>query len=294
MEAINQERVLVRSSNQEQFYSVNTVLNECDCKDFPHIGLCKHLAAMWHYSGGGKHSAPTTQLCPTAPDLHHTQESGNAASQENATASLISAVNEIITLSQQLVAQALRGATLEMVKSVCAVCSHLSVVASATGDGQQLPEKEAITLSQLSWPETAECIGVKWGEKCHSKVDSTLTAELISEPNHKQNHGDEDPYGTGEQSGKHAKPDACSVTTNTQVWAAVGLAPVHSAVPLASLPTPTCVLMHTPMHAPHYAPAPPLSLSQPTPSSFSYRPQPYLQYPSYFVPSTPMYYPPPT
>jgi len=72
MEVIDQERILVRSSNQEQFYSVNTVLNKCDCKDFPRIGLCKHLAAVWHYFGGGKHSAPTAQPCPTALDLHHT------------------------------------------------------------------------------------------------------------------------------------------------------------------------------------------------------------------------------
>ena len=247
------------------------------------------VALLW----GGKHSAPTTQLRPTAPDLHHTQESGNAASQENAAASLISAVNEIITLSQQLLAQALRGATPEMVKSVRAVRSHLSVVVSATGDGQQLPEKEAIAPNQLSWPETAERMGVKRGEKCCGKVDSMLTAKLIGEPNCKRNRGDEDPYGAGEQSGKHAKPDACSVAANTRAQAAVGSALVHSAAPLASLPTPTRVLTHALMHAPRYAPTPPLSLLQPAPSSFSYRPQPYLQYPSYFVP-TPMYYPPPT
>src|SRR6266702_1622844 len=247
------------------------------------------VALLW----GGKHSAPTTQLRPTAPDLHHTQESGNAASQENAAASLISAVNEIITLSRQLLAQALRGATPEMVKSVRAVCSHLSVVASATGDGQQLPEKEVIAPNQLSWPETAEHMGVKRGEKRRGKVDSALTAELISEPNRKRNRRDEDPYGAGEQSGKSAKPDARSVTANTRAQAAVGSALVHSAAPPASLPTPTHVPTHAPMHVPRYAPAPLLSLLQPAPSSFSYRPQPYLQYPSYFVP-TPMYYPPPT
>jgi len=180
-----------------------------------------------------------------------------------------------------------------MVKSVCAVCSHLSVVASATGDGQQLPEKEVIAPNQLSWLETAECMGVKRGKKRRGKVDSALTAELISEPNRKRNRRDEDPYGAGEQSGKRAKPDARSVTANTRAQAAVGSALVHSAAPPASLPTPTHVPTHAPMHVPRYAPAPPLSLSQPTPSSFSYRPQPYLQYPSYFVP-TPMYYPPPT
>jgi len=168
------------------------------------------------------------------------------------------------------------------------------VVTSATGDGQQLPEKEVIALNQLLWLETAEHMGVKWGKKRHSKVDSMLTAKLIGEPNCKQNCRDEDPYGAGEQSGKHAKPDAHSVTANTWAQAAVGSALVHSAVLPASLPTPMCVPMHAPMHVPCYAPTPLLSLLQPAPSSFSYHPQPYLQYPFYFVPSTPMYYPPPT
>ena len=208
--------------------------------------------------------------------------------------SLISAVNEIITLSRQLLAQVPRGATPEMVKLVCAVCSHLSVVALATGDGQQLPEKEVIALNQLLWLETAKRMGVKQGEKCCSKVDSALMAKLIGELNRKWNHGDEDPYGAREQSGKCAKPDAHSVAANTQARAAVGSAPVHSAAPPASLPTPMHVPTHAPMHAPHYAPTLLLSLSQPAPSSFSYHPLPYLQYPSYFVPSTPMYYPPPT
>ncbi len=71
MEAIDQEHILVHSSNQEQFYSVNTMLNKCDCKDFPHIRLCKHLAAVWHYSGGGKHLAPTTQPCLTVTIRTH-------------------------------------------------------------------------------------------------------------------------------------------------------------------------------------------------------------------------------
>jgi len=88
------------------------------------------------------------------------------------------------------------------------------VVALATGDGQQLPKKEVITLNQLLWLETAEHMSMKWGEKCYSKVDSIFMAELIDEPNCKQNCGDEDPYSTREQSGKHAKPNACLVTAN--------------------------------------------------------------------------------
>jgi hypothetical protein len=145
IQQVEPERFLVRSSNQEKFYSIHSVLNECNCEDFPRVKFCKHLAAVQHYFGG----APVAQPSPIAPESCHAQESGNAASQENAAASLISAVDQVITLSRQLLTQAPR-ATPEMVKSVRAIRSHLSVVASATTEGQALPKKEAIAPNQLS------------------------------------------------------------------------------------------------------------------------------------------------
>ncbi|KAH9173877.1 hypothetical protein EDB89DRAFT_2068386 [Lactarius sanguifluus] len=281
------------------------VINQERILDFPHIRFCKHLAAVQHYFGGAKDSALTARPLPTAPDLHHasTQESNNASSQENA-ASLVSAVNEIITLSWQLLAQAPRDARPELVKSVHAIRTHLSVVASSTGDDQQLPEKEVIAPNQLSWPETAQRMGVRC-EKRHGKVDSVLTAELIGETNRKRNCANQDPYGASEQSGKRAKPDARSTAANTRARADTEPTPARPAAsaPPSSLPTPpmhalthapTHALTHAPTHAlthaPLYTPATPLSLSQ-SASSFSY--YPYMQY-SYPVPYTPMYYPPPT
>ena len=56
------------------------------------------------------------------------------------------------------------------------------------------------------------------GEKCGTKrswgkVDSALMAQHIGEPNCKH-MTDNDPYGAGEQSGKHAKPNARSANAN--------------------------------------------------------------------------------
>jgi len=57
-------------------------------------------------------------------------------------------------------------------------------------------------------------MGEKHSQKhCSGKVDSALMAQHIGEPNHKH-AADEDPYG--EQSGKHIKPDACSINANMQ------------------------------------------------------------------------------
>lgn len=291
IEQVGEERFLVRSCNQEKFYSINTMLKTCDCLDFPRVKLCKHLAAVQHHFGIAEPPAPTPQQCPIAPELHHAQGAGNTSQnttrQANATASLISTVGEIITLSRQLLDQA-PNATQETVKSLRAVRSHLSVVATtAASNGQELPEKEAIAPNQLSWPETADRMGVKRGQKRQGKVNGALSAQLIGEPNRKRNCATQDPYGAGKQPGKRARPDARSVAANTRARAAAEPAPVHVSLP-ATLPPPRPSSHAAPMDAPHNTPAQPLSLSQPAPASFTYIPPPYMPYPY----SVPMYYPP--
>ena len=49
-------------------------------------------------------------------------------------------------------------------------------------------------------------------------MDSTLTADHIGVPKHKRSN--DDPYGAGKDSEKHAKPNAVSPTANAQVHAA--------------------------------------------------------------------------
>ena len=139
-------------------------------------------------------------------------KNGKASYDMNGRVSLISVTNEIIALSQELLMCTPKPEDVfNTVKSLHSVCKHLAaVVTLATGDVPQLPEKEQITPNQHSWTETVLHMGVKWIKKGQGKVDSALTAEHISEINCKRNCGDKDPYGAGEQSGKHAKQDACS------------------------------------------------------------------------------------
>jgi hypothetical protein len=292
IEQVDEEHFRVRSSDQEQFYNVG--FKDCNCKDFPHVKLCKHVATVQHYSGGGKHSAPPTQLGP-AP---YSQENGSApqeniVNQENTahhTASLIAAVGDLIALSCQLLTQA-PSATPDLVKSVRSVRSHLSVVVSATSGGQ-LPKKEAIAPNQLSWPETAKRMGAKQGRKRQGKVNSALSAQLISEVNRKRKCTDQDPYSGGEHSGKCAKPDARLVVANTQARATAEPVPAPASLPVslpAPLPSSHAALCTAPTDALRYTSVQPLSLLQPALASFTYIPQPYMHLPY----PVPMYYPPP-
>ena len=100
------------------------------------------------------------------------------------------------------------------------------------------------------------------------KVNSTLTAEHIDKHNHKPtvNH---DPYEAGEQSGKHAKPDAHLATTNAQAYTAKERT-VHKAEPPPTQP------LLTQVPSPHPLPTQPsftsLSLSMLPPHVPSFSP----------------------
>jgi hypothetical protein len=144
-------------------------------------------------------------------------------------------------------------------------------------------------------------MGVKHGEKrCHSKVDSTLTAEHIGTPKHK--HTNDDPYGVGEHSGKRTKPDAVSTAANAraQARAAAAECPLPTSLPTHLPPSPVLYTqtLPIPMHAPamysppgHF-PVPPVPYSQPT--HFQY-PTSQPVYPPMYSPYTysPYTFPPP-
>jgi hypothetical protein len=274
----------VQSSNTNRIYQINLDTKTCDCSDFPRIRLCKHIAAVVHFFGGadlgpqppGNPSAGASEsVVPNSP----AQQDGNV--DDGAAASVISAANDIIYLSQELISKAPHDARLA--KSLNSIRSRLRALmlsATATGD-DSLPEKENIGPNQRSWPETAARMGVKRANKSRGKgkVDSALTAQHIGEPNRKR-AADDDPYGAGEQSGKRAKPDARSAAANARARAATERAalpkaepppsqlPLPSQFPPPSLPPPPTqpsLPPPTPLHSPASLPlpAPPPRISFP-------------------------------
>src|SRR5216684_3385977 len=102
-------------------------------------------------------------------------------------------------------------------------------------------------------------MGVKHVNKCpNGKVNSTLMAQHISKPNHKHAAND-NPYGAGEQSGKWAKPNACSATANTRACTAAEEQGAFKAEPPASLPLPKSLPLPMSLPPPTSLP-PPVSL----------------------------------
>ena len=144
------------------------------------------------------------------------QPASHSAVGDNTAASVVSAANDSMNLLQQLITKAPRDP--RFAKSINVIRSQLStlvLLATADENGSWLPEKEYIAPNQHSWPETATRMGETHRKKrAHGKVNSVLMAQHISKPNRKQTTND-NPYGAGEQSGKCAKPDACSAAANT-------------------------------------------------------------------------------
>jgi hypothetical protein len=289
IQKIDDSRFEVQSSvDSNKFYHIDLGTKSCNCIDFPRVHLCKHIAAVVHFFGGA-------DLGPRPPDNDNASASESDASelpvQENgsdatrttddgATASFVSAANDMIRMTQELISNAPQDPAIakSFTKSVNSITSRLDALvhsATAAGDGSHFPEKENIGPNQLSWPETAAQMGVKRANKGKGgKVDSALTAQHIGEPNRKH-AADYDPYGAGEQSGKRARPDARSAAANARARCAAEERAVLKAEPPPTLPPPP-----TPLPPPTL----PLPMLPPTPLPPASFP-PYTYNPFYFHPS---------
>jgi hypothetical protein len=49
---IDDSHFKVQSSNSSKSYHIDLDTTTCNCSDFPHIHLCKHIAAVVHFFGG--------------------------------------------------------------------------------------------------------------------------------------------------------------------------------------------------------------------------------------------------
>jgi hypothetical protein len=287
IQKIDDSHFEVQSSDSNKSYHIDLDTTTCNCSDFPRIRLCKHIAAVVHFFGGADlgprppdndNAGASESVAPKSPVQ---QNGSDASTDDGATASLISAANDMIRLTQELISNAPQdpGIVKSFTISVNSMRSRLNALvlsATAAGDGSHLPEKENIGPNQLSWPETAAQMGVKRGKKGKGKVDSALTAQHIGEPNRKR-AADYDPYGAGEQSGKRAKPDARSAAANARARRAAEEQAVLKAEPPPTLPPPP-----TPLPPPTLPPTPlPPPAPLPPPISFP----PYTYNPYYFHPS---------
>ena len=197
VQKINDLHFEVQSLNSNKYYQINLVTTTCSCSDFPHIHLCKHVAAVKHYFGGVGAQSPGnvgtgmgTSAMHATPDLLVQKDGSSGSTDDSATASIVLAANDMIYLCQRLlevVTKVLSDPdTARSIKKCHSQLQELVVSAMAAGNGSSLPEIEPISLNQHTWLETAVWMGVKQVNRCgKGKVNSALMAQHIGKPNYK-------------------------------------------------------------------------------------------------------------
>jgi hypothetical protein len=201
------------------YYAIDLHRVICDCRDFPRIQFCKHIAAIYvhfpHLSTDEISPSPTPPLEATEAPV---QPPHISTAEEN-----LHAMRQGI----DILAQADRSspAVQEAIRSVN--YSITAAVASTQGSSA-LPDKDLIVPNQKSWPETAKRMGViKAPKRKRLPEERGLTEQCIGVAKGKRRRIHTDPYAGGERSGKRAKPDACSAAANTRARASPSAAPVH-------------------------------------------------------------------
>ena len=180
----------MQSSKSSNFYHVDLGSIICNCGNFPHICLCKHIMAIDYFFGGANlgpqpfGNASELDIGMGMPSLP-VQQDGSIHSTDDSTFFNLTA-NGIISLTQELLLKAPHDP--EITKSLKFVESWLRTLvllsATAAGDGSHLPEKEKISPNQCSWLETARQMGVKCAAEKVKLIaclqPSTLVSQIVS------------------------------------------------------------------------------------------------------------------
>jgi hypothetical protein len=251
------------------YYAIDLRQSTCDCRDFPRLRFCKHIAAIYahfpHLSPEG--STPTLST-------EAVQASDNPQRVVRQEDTLRALMHDIRVLSQQLTSDdqidqsAPPPAVLEAIRSAKYT---LSAAIASTQGTSALPHKDQIAPNQKSWTETAERMGVKRAPKRKRQrlpEERGLTEQSIGVAKGKRRRVHEDPYAGGERSGKRAKPDALSAAANALARASAST--VAPAVAPASASQPITTRAHASTVVPALPPAP---ASQPITAKARARPR---------------------
>src|SRR5713226_1639100 len=142
----------MQSSNSNIIYQVNLGTTTCSCSDFPHVRLCKHIAAVLHFFGGAdpRPQPPVNVGASSSP----VQQDGSTTHMDDSAAT-VSVIEDIFSLFQELISKGPSDLGIaNSLNSLKSIRSGLRELLTAGNSGSPLPEKENIAPNQHSWPET--------------------------------------------------------------------------------------------------------------------------------------------
>ena len=229
----NTEFLVASESNPGHCYLIDLTQPTCDCKDFPRIRLCKHIAAVnVHFpplcSKGSSFSKILECMCD--------QDLPQSAPKSNADEEHVVLLKDIKALYQQLTA--LSDDTTPDLEALKTVKHSLKAVIALANRSQALPKKDDFNPNQKTWAETAKCMGARKAPRWKPGLPSGNITEQCIGPVKGKCCKYSDPYAAGKRLGKRAKPDAVSTAANDCACTTVPPPPpkCHRAFPRTRIP----------------------------------------------------------
>ena len=160
------------SSDLSKNYLIDHGKDSCDCPDWPRVRLCKHIAAIAHFSTG---DAILTRV--TGKPLPQTQESPQDVQSDAGPASnaSVTILNNMISVSRAYLSDGPPSSP-GTVRSLRQVESHLTaIIQNLRASQSPLPDRESLPPNQRTWTKTAEQMGEKRRKRPHP-TNSSPTA----------------------------------------------------------------------------------------------------------------------
>ena len=152
----NTEFLIASESNPGHHYLIDLTQSTCNCKDFPRIQLCKHIAAVnVHFPPLCSKGSSFSEI----PECMHDQDLPQSAPKSNADEECVVLLKDIKALCQQLTA--LSDDTTPDLEALKTVKHSLKAVIALANGSRALPEKDDFNPNQKTWAETAKRMGAQ-------------------------------------------------------------------------------------------------------------------------------------
>jgi len=209
------------SSDLSKKYLIDHGKDSCNCPDWPRVRLCKHIAAVAHFSSEESIELTRATRIP-APQIQENSQDAQSDAGPASDASMVPILENMISVSRELLSDGPPSSP-GTVRSLQQVESHLmAVIQNLRASQSALPDKESLLPNQRTWTKTAERMGAKQRKRPHPTNSSpTVPAtERIGILNRKQPRvKNTDPYSGGLWSGKDAALDAQTAAQNVNARA---------------------------------------------------------------------------
>jgi hypothetical protein len=154
-----------RTSDISENYLIANGKDSCDCLDWPRVHLCKHIAAIVHFSPeAATPEAATPEARVPIPEVQWESSSHDKSLASSESAAPI--LENLISKSRDFLSNG--PSSPGTVRSLRMVELHLlAVIQNSQASQSSLPDRESLPPNQRTWTETTKQMGAKRRKRPH-------------------------------------------------------------------------------------------------------------------------------